>query len=177
MDTKLNQWLTLAANAGVLIGLVVLILEVRQASAIAEAQFFLDRIETNETLEFAMLGDNPAAVWEQSLFSPESLSAADVRVMDGYLSAVLFSWWNLFALEQRGFVESGRTAQNINLSAEFYFGSTFAQTWWQHERDHGGWGDELSAIIESAMLETDPSANRRRVAKLQGTSQQPVPEQ
>ena len=37
---RLNRWLTLAANLGVLAGLIVLIMEIRQSSAIAEAQFY-----------------------------------------------------------------------------------------------------------------------------------------
>jgi hypothetical protein len=79
---RLSRWLAFGANAGVLIGLGVLIVELRQSSAIAEAQFYLDQIETNEALEIAMLGDSPAAVWEKSVFDPESLSPAEIRVMD-----------------------------------------------------------------------------------------------
>jgi hypothetical protein len=59
---RLNRWLTLAANLAVFAGLVVLILEIRQSSAIAEAQFYLDQVEQNENLELAMLGDKPAEV-------------------------------------------------------------------------------------------------------------------
>lgn len=173
MDTnKLNRWLTLAANLGVLAGLIVLIVEIRQSSAIAEAQFYLDQVEANETLEFTMLGDNPAAVWERSVFEPESLSPGDIRVMDAYLSSRLYVWWNMFELEQRGFVKRGATGANIRGSVEFYFGSAFAQNWWQHERDYGDWGDSLTQLIEAAMLKTDSSANQNRIIKLQQASQE-----
>lgn len=88
MDTdRLNRWLTLGANVGVLIGLAILIIELRQSSSIAAAQFYLDQVKLNETAEISMLGEDPAAVWERSVFEPASLSPADVRVMDAYTYA------------------------------------------------------------------------------------------
>lgn len=169
---QVNRWLTLAANVGVLAGLIVLIVEIRQSSAIAEAQFYLDQVESNETLEFTMLGDNPASVWERSVFDPESLSPADIRVMDAYLSSRLYVWWNMFELERRGFVEPGATAANVRDSVEFFFGNPFAQNWWKYERDHGEWGDRLTAFIEAAVQQTDPSANRHRTIELGTPSQE-----
>ncbi len=44
MNTKnLNQWLTLAANLGVLVGLILLIAELNQNSTLMRAQIFNDR--------------------------------------------------------------------------------------------------------------------------------------
>jgi hypothetical protein len=166
---RLNRWLTLVANVGVLIGLVVLIAELRQSSAIAEAQFYLDQVESNETLEIAMLGDSPAAVWERSVFDPRSLSRADIRVMDAYLSSRLYVWWNMLEMENRGFDEPGATADNIRDSVDFYFGSTFAQAWWKQERETGNWGDALTAMIDKAILTSDSSSIHKRIIALQGT--------
>jgi hypothetical protein len=115
----------MGANVGVLIGLVILIVELRQSSDIAEAQFYLDQVETNETLEFTMLGDNPAAVWERSVFEPESLSPADIRVMDAYLSSRLYVWWNMFELERRGFVEPGATCSKCSRQRRVLFWERF----------------------------------------------------
>jgi hypothetical protein len=48
MDTeKLNRWLTLAANFGVLIGLILLVYEVRQNSDLMRAQISMERANTN----------------------------------------------------------------------------------------------------------------------------------
>jgi hypothetical protein len=165
---RLSRWLAFGANVGVLIGLGVLIVELRQSSAIAEAQFYLDQIETNEALEIAMLGDSPAAVWEKSVFDPESLSPAEIRVMDAYLGSRLYVWWNMFELEQRGFDEPGTTAANIRDSVAYFFGSAFAQSWWNQERETGNWGESLTAMIDAAMRKTDPSSNYNRMLKLQG---------
>jgi len=50
MDTeKLNRWLALAANIGMLIGLVLLVYEVRQNSDLMRAQISMER--TNTTMQ------------------------------------------------------------------------------------------------------------------------------
>lgn len=173
MDTdRLNRWLTLGANLGVLIGLAILILELRQSSAIAEGQFYMNQVSLNETVELMMLGDSPAAVWEKSVFDPVSLSPADIRVMDAYLSSRLYVWSDILALERRGFLEPGSTATNIDGSIAYFFGNTFAQTWWSNERDTEDWGDRLEEMIDAAMLRTDPSATLNRVSTLQGKTRE-----
>ncbi len=52
MDTdKFNRWLTLTANLGILIGLVLLIVEIRQNSQLMRAQINMDRTTSSiETL-------------------------------------------------------------------------------------------------------------------------------
>jgi hypothetical protein len=48
VDTdKLNRWLALAANFGVLIGLILLVYEVRQNSDLMRAQISMERTNTN----------------------------------------------------------------------------------------------------------------------------------
>ena len=48
MDTeKLNRWLALAANIGMLIGLILLVYEVRQNSDLMRAQISMERTNTN----------------------------------------------------------------------------------------------------------------------------------
>ncbi len=47
MDTgKVNRWLTLTANLGILIGLVLLIVEIRQNTDLMRAQIAMDRTST-----------------------------------------------------------------------------------------------------------------------------------
>lgn len=56
---KLNHWLALGANIGVLIGLLLLVYEVRQNSALMRAQISMERTNTNMQIlaDFANGGD------------------------------------------------------------------------------------------------------------------------
>lgn len=56
---KLNRWLALGANVGVLIGLILLVYEVRQNSSLMQAQISMERTNTNMQIlaDFANGGD------------------------------------------------------------------------------------------------------------------------
>jgi len=56
---KLNRWLALGANVGVLIGLILLVYEVRQNSELMQAQISMERTNTNMQIlaDFANGGD------------------------------------------------------------------------------------------------------------------------
>ncbi len=61
MDTdKFNRWLTLTANLGILIWLVLLIVEIRQNSQLMRAQINMDR--TASTIETLINVANGGAV-------------------------------------------------------------------------------------------------------------------
>jgi hypothetical protein len=51
----------------------------------------------------------------------------------------------------------------------FYLGSTFAQVWWEDLKStHDRPGTlEFDALIDKALANTDPSANRRYVERIQ----------
>ena len=56
---RLNRWLALGANVGVLIGLILLVYEVRQNSELMQAQISMERTNTNMQIlaDFANGGD------------------------------------------------------------------------------------------------------------------------
>ncbi len=61
MDTdKVNRWLTLTANLGILIGLVLIIVEIRQNSQLMRAQINMDR--TASTIENLVTVANDGAI-------------------------------------------------------------------------------------------------------------------
>ena len=58
-NDNLNRWLSLGANIGVLIGLILLVYEVRQNSELMRAQISMERTNTNMQIlaDFANGGD------------------------------------------------------------------------------------------------------------------------
>ncbi len=71
MDSdRLNRWLTLGANLGVLVGIIFLAAEIRQNSDLARLQFAEDRQTTWQQGELVVFGDSIATVWEKSVLNP-----------------------------------------------------------------------------------------------------------
>lgn len=98
MDTaKMNQWLTLAANLGVLVGLFLLIYEIRQNTELMRAEIVMDRSTTRvqvlsdwanggeivpiEVKLFAEVENFPMTTGWSSLLSAEELRRYHYRMI------------------------------------------------------------------------------------------------
>ena len=79
---RLNQWLSIGANFGVLIGIILLIIELDQNSDLARLQLEDNRRTTFQQGEFAIYGERPADVWAKSVMDPASLSVSEIRILD-----------------------------------------------------------------------------------------------
>nr|CAM58115.1 hypothetical protein [uncultured marine microorganism] len=103
---KVNASLTLVANIGVLIGLVVLIIELNQNTDHLRLQV-MEQIRAREfTNNLIFLAENPAPVIEKSLTEPENITYTEFRVLDAYLINALSLWEAQFFLYQAGLVDS-----------------------------------------------------------------------
>ena len=159
---KLNRWLALGANIGVLAGIVFLALEINQSSRIARLQFADDRISTWQQGELAVFGETIAHVWEKSVHDPASLSLAETRMLDAYLAFQLTNAQRVLDLERDGLLEAGETTQYLQGNLPFFFDTEFAKAWWEIEGRT--WGDELVQLADPIIREI---AKNESVIKLQ----------
>jgi hypothetical protein len=163
MDSdRLNRWLSLGANTGVLVGIVFLAVEIRQNSDLARLQFAEDRQNTWQQGEMVVFGDSIAAVWEKSVLDPESLSLAETRMLDAYLAFQLTNASRVLELEKAGLMPTGATEQQLRDSLPFFFDTEFAKVWWEIEGRT--WEPELVKLAEPIIREI---AKDQSVIKLQ----------
>ena len=103
MDTdKLNRWLTLAANIGVLIGIIILIVELRQNSQIMRAQ---TRAQLSEGIVNILSENNADLTFNDILIrgdDAEELSEVEQFTYDRHRVAMLAYWDNVFYQNQIG---------------------------------------------------------------------------
>ncbi len=126
---KVNASLTVGANIGVLIGLIVLIAELNQSTDHLRLQV-MDQISAREfTHNSIFLAENPAPVIEKSLIEPENITYTEFRVLDAYLINALSLWERQFFLYQAGLVESTSWKTKVEEDANWYFGNKFAKSW------------------------------------------------
>jgi hypothetical protein len=166
MDSdRLNRWLTLGANLGVLVGIIILAVEIRQNSDLARLQFSDDRRATWQQGEMVLFGDSIAEVWEKSVLNPESLSLSETRILDAYLAFQLTNSSRVFDLEKAGLLEDGATQQWMQGNLPFFFDTEFAKTWWEIEGRT--WGDEFVLLADPIILETTKNQSVNKLLKIQ----------
>ena len=91
MDTgKLDRWLGLSGNLAVLIGLILVAYQINHETELRKIQLFSDATTAINEFNLAMLGDNPTQVVAKSIEDPDSLTIAELQVMDAYLTTALY---------------------------------------------------------------------------------------
>ena len=149
---KLNQWLMLLSHLGILAGIVLVGIQLKQDTELTRIQIFSDATNTRIQMHGAMMGEDPAPVIMKSLVHPEDLSLAELRIMDAYLLTAVNEARLRLVLAREGLRFDTVEEENILL---FYFGNTFAQAWWSQFTSDGedmnnDINAELDRIITSA---------------------------
>lgn len=149
---RVNRWLALAANLGVLLGLIVLIVEVQQSATLTRIALETEKSDAQMMIELRMTDPAVAAVWETSIYAPEELTNADLRILDGVLAASMMVFDRLLVMMEGKLVDRARVEQNVSNTAPFIFGSKFGKNWW---RQNGvGWqGTALYEIADPIIAE------------------------
>ena len=92
-SSEVNTWLTLVANVGLLIGLILVALQIRQNTEITRAQVANDWYLADMQLELAMMGENPATSWIKAVYTPDELTPQDAAILDRYFNSIT-DWYN-----------------------------------------------------------------------------------
>jgi len=131
ITTKVNSWLSLGANIGVGIGLVLVAYQINQEAELTKIQLFSEATSSRKEFNQSMMGSDPMEVVAKSIERPHELTLSELQLMDMYFISALNELRRLELLSQAG----------LDVDAEvegfhyFFFGSNFAQAWFQ---EYGG---------------------------------------
>lgn len=124
---KLTRWLTLVSNVGILIGLLLVIVQLRQQQSLARATLYSDATTARIEIHNRNMDPAVAEIVAKSLTDPGSLSLAEYRVMDAFLINAVNEHRRRRVLERMGLRVRFGEPENM---LSFYFGNAFAQAWW-----------------------------------------------
>lgn len=166
---ELGQLLTIIANFGVIVGILLLVYELNQAREFARIEFLANNNTVFQQTEREMMNPEIAAIWAKAAVDPVSLTTAEIRAMDAFLIGLYNFWRQKWELEQEGFLPPGQSEIDLSVDIPFYFGSTFAQVWWEDLKSIHVGPDvlEFDALIDKVLADTDPYANRDYLERLQ----------
>ncbi len=132
MDSKLlNDRLQLIASVGVVIGLFVLVVEIRQNSEIARDSTYVALIENWQTLTVAEFQSDISTIFEKSMVSPESMTNAELLRLGAWIQSYVQIWQLQLEMDQGGAYDV-----NTEISGELYylFGNHASRAWYTANR-------------------------------------------
>ena len=134
---RIGRWLTLGANVGVVLGLLILVIEIRQNAA-------LTRVATEGALNELMLSTEihlaqpeQSAAWVKSYMAPETMNDVEIRMNEAVLVSLFLQWDSGFQMERSGLRTRAEVERLIRNTAPFYFGSRFGKQWFEAQAP--GW--------------------------------------
>ena len=102
-QSNMNDNLQLAASVGVIIGLILVMYEIRETNTIAENQAAIEMNSLYSEWTKAMMDESMAELWLKSIDSPEELTRIDlIRLRYAYFTAMQAFQTNHFLWESGG---------------------------------------------------------------------------
>ena len=145
---RLNRWITLGANIGILVGLILVGYEIKQNSALVRAQIVATAFSDAQALAIAKMGEDYPGALARSIEDPATVTRADVVALEAALAARLLDFRRNGIMEEIG-VFTGRWRQSIPNDSR-PFTSPVGRTYWDYWYDDNvDWMREVQTSIES----------------------------
>jgi hypothetical protein len=160
----LNSWLGIVANLGVVVGLVLVALQIRQNTQITKAQVANDWFLADMQLELAMMGENPAFAWTKAIVAPDDLDPHEAAVLDRYFNFGLVQIQRLQKMHELGVADAEWMERASYLS--WHLGNEVGRRWWSHFR--GGFPEEFAGMVDGILEAADEGRNAAALQALRG---------
>lgn len=161
---QLNSWMGIAANIGVVAGLILVAVQIRQSTKITKAQVANDWFLADMQLELAMLGENPASVWAKALVTPDELDHTDAAVLDRYFNFGLVQIQRLQRMHELGVADAQWVERAGYL--RWHLGNEVGRRWWSHFR--GGFSEDFARMVDDILADADTGRNAAALEALRG---------
>ena len=129
----LLRWLPVAANIGILAGLILVAVELDQTAKLARAEFITDGNNVANQIYISMLGENPLAAVARSFECPEKMDFEDFVVLDTYLFTMFNHFYRNYQLAQEGLYSDQDWKNSIGQLAHWMLQYPFGREWWEKD--------------------------------------------
>jgi hypothetical protein len=173
MDSKqLNDRLQLIASVGVIIGLLMVVYEIRQNSEIARANNFTAILDSWGAFTLTEFESDIGMIFEKSMERPEDLTTAELHKLGSWLQSMVQVWQLQMEMDQ-GVIKDDLLAE-IGAEAFYFFGNHATRAWYQKNRY---WmSDEMTVVFDQQIANTPVGSDKRYFDELKEMIQKAVEE-
>ena len=148
---NVNKWLTLSANIGVVLGLVLLIVEIGQNTEMMQAQINQMRADSAMSLQYAYFNSEYLPAIREKISSGSELSREEVRRYRSYFRAFNRNQDNNLWQYNQGYLEDNTPRSIEGAVRGIVGGSAFSIAIWDSQKF--GYSDEYIAFVEEAIAD------------------------
>ncbi|MBW2393868.1 MAG: hypothetical protein JRG95_06320, partial [Deltaproteobacteria bacterium] len=148
---RLGNWLQVGANLGIIVGLVLVGVQLKQNTDLLRVQLLYEESQRFIEHEQTMIGENGAEAWAKSLTAPREMTLAERRVMESYLYAMTEQWRASYMLRELGVLDE-EWKDRIVEETKYYLGNPFGRAWWKAYRDTTRVPPEMLLLVEEMLV-------------------------
>lgn len=129
-SSKLSDWLQIAANLGIIGGLLLVGVQLKQNTDLLKTQLLYEESNRLVELETKVVGELGAEVWAKSLSDPLSLTLAEQRIMEALLWSFVENLRATRMLAELGLLEDEEWRLRVKSDTGFFLGNEYGRAWW-----------------------------------------------
>lgn len=156
--SKVGELIQVIASVGVLIGLALVFVEIRQNNELVGAELRAVRIVSYEEMSRHEIETDIRTLFQKSIEALDALTDGEILKLDSYLVNIVSLLQQDAALQQAG-LSTYRTDDFFNPGA-FCFGGRFARAWFELNREWIAYTTPGVADGIARAIETTPVQNR-----------------
>jgi hypothetical protein len=152
-NSRLVNWLQVVANIGIVLGLVLVGVQIKQSSDLARIELLYEESHRFVELETKVVGENAAAVWAKSIEEPEKLTLEEIRIMEAILWSFVEQLRGTYRLAELGLIEEDDWRNRVENEVTFYLSDPYSRAWWKNYAgpDKNNIPKELLAVIQATV--------------------------
>ena len=154
---RINSWVSLLANIGILLGLVLVAVELnqntKQLALELEWQVNQKMFENNRDL----MGDNPTPIYAKSVLRPQDLTYEEFQVAVALIINFLNVWEDRYYLYEKGLSSDQDWKDYVDSDIGFTLGNQFAQQVWRTSKSM--FEPELVEYVDEKLSSVDTKAS------------------
>ncbi len=153
---KLNKWLQVSANVGIVLGLILVGFQLKQNSELARIQLLYEESNRAIELETEVVGEQAAEVWAKSIESPEDLTLAEVRIMEALLWSFMEQLRGTYRLAELGLLSDEDWRRRAEGEVTFYLSDPYSRAWWRNYSDgNSTLPEEVRSVVNDVIASDD----------------------
>ena len=130
--SKTYNWLQIGANLGIVVGLLLVGVQLKQNSDLLKIQLLYEESDRAIQLEALLVGEEGAKVWAKSIEDPEHLTLAEQRIMEALLWSYTEQLRSVRRLAEFGLFDNTDWRLRVQTEAGFFYGSRYGTAWWKN---------------------------------------------
>lgn len=150
---KLSHRLQIAANLGIVVGLVLVGVQLKQNSDLLKMQLLYEESQRSIGIENLVVGEEAAQVWAKSLSDASNLTLAEQRVLEAILWSYTENLRATHMLAKLGLLEEGEWRHRVEADTGFYLANPYARAWWKNYSTDPDLPAELTQAINARLAE------------------------